>query len=805
MLSTMRNPNLDMESVFSGPQASQTPDWLAGDRPKDWWTGKPPLSGECPGMGTDGKITSLPLPDLSRCTRQQVQDYFDNTWTLNEVLFSALQGEAAFLRPPYHQLRHPMVFYYGHTVTFYTNKLRVAGLIADPINPHFECVFETGVDEMSWDDMSKNEMQWPAVREVTEYRRRIYRTVSDLISSHPGLAQDHAPITWEHPLWALFMAFEHERIHLETSSVLLREMPLGFLRTPDAWPDLHPSAHAANPSIPEGMDRAAQNPLVDIAGGTIQIGKDPEWPAYGWDNEYGRRGAEVASFRTSRYMVSNAQMWAFVQAGGYRQERYWTEAGWKWRSFRNAKWPSYWTSHGPAGLHQFRLRTLFEVVDMPWSWPVVVNLHEAQAYLNWLGERDGARYRLPTEAEHSLLRGLNTTREITDDPVMTHSGRDLAGNGAHNLNLAFGSEAPVDAASATTDGVHDLSGNLWDWCEDDFHPLEGFQVHPYYDDFSAPCYDGEHSMILGGSFISTGNEASVWSRFHFRPHFFQHAGFRIVQPAVEEKDSGAVRLRQSAGGAGKYDQDAIIDQYLLAHYGSPADTVPPGLDPEVYGDFPGRCARLLMEYAERSGSGFQSAFDIGCAVGGASFALARRFAEVTGVDLSAGFIQAASRLRDQGEIRFNCRDQGELSRELSARLSQGLDPKHIHFRRADACALPPEYAEFDAVMLANLVDRLPSPRALLGRLGGYRGLVKPGGVLLITTPYTWLETFTPRGAWLGGFDQGEGPVDSHAGLQAELGDEFELLHRQDLPLVLREHARKFEFIVADATVWRRRG
>ena len=58
--------------------------------------------------------------------------------------------------------------------------------------------------------------------------------------------------------------------------------------------------------------------------------------------------------------------------------------------------------------------------------------------------------------------------------------------------------------------------------------LRSHGVHVLYDDFSTPCYDGEHSLIMGGSFMSTGDEASVFARFHFRPHFFQHAGFRIV-------------------------------------------------------------------------------------------------------------------------------------------------------------------------------------------------------------------------------------------------------------------------------------
>jgi hypothetical protein len=56
-------------------------------------------------------------------------------------------------------------------------------------------------------------------------------------------------------------------------------------------------------------------------------------------------------------------------------------------------------------------------------------------------------------------------------------------------------------------------------------------VHPLYEDFSTPCFDGLHHLIMGGSFISTGDEASIYSRFHFRPHFLQHASFRLVEPA----------------------------------------------------------------------------------------------------------------------------------------------------------------------------------------------------------------------------------------------------------------------------------
>jgi hypothetical protein len=164
-----------------------------GTRPDWWWTGKPPQHGICPGVQPDGTIYSLPLTDLSQCTRQDVLDYFDNTWTLTEVLFSALQGEKALYQSPYHQLRHPLVFYYGHTAAVYINKLRVAGLLDAPINEYFEQIFETGIDEMSWDDMSKNEMKWPTFKEVHDYRRIVYNLIKQIIETHSAF--ETLPIT----------------------------------------------------------------------------------------------------------------------------------------------------------------------------------------------------------------------------------------------------------------------------------------------------------------------------------------------------------------------------------------------------------------------------------------------------------------------------------------------------------------------------------------------------------------------------------------------------------------------------------
>ena len=64
--------------------------------------------------------------------------------------------------------------------------------------------------------------------------------------------------------------------------------------------------------------------------------------------------------------------------------------------------------------------------------------------------------------------------------------------------------------------------------EDHFAPLPEFEIHFLYDDFSTPCFDGWHTGIMGGSWISCGQLASNFARYHFRRHFFQHLGFRCV-------------------------------------------------------------------------------------------------------------------------------------------------------------------------------------------------------------------------------------------------------------------------------------
>ena len=708
-------------------------------------------------------ITSLPQVRLG-AGRKDILDYFNNSWALTDVLFSGLANEEAFYRRPYHQLRHPMIFYYGHPVVLYINKLRVAGLLERPLNAEFEKLFETGVDEMRWDDLHEGSQHiWPSVAEVNAYRKQAYALIRGLIETHPLLEPEHLPITQESPMWALVMGFEHERIHLETSSVLMRELPIEYVRRPEQWP----SVDAKNSQNP------VTNALVPMPVTEVMLGKPNDFPTFGWDNEYGHEARSVRPFAASSQLVSNSEFLQFVKAGGYAEEKYWSRDGWGWRRFRNVKSPIFWVQDGPAGSHLYKLRTIFEIVDMQGDWPVCVNFHEAKAYCAWKSEQEGGmHYRLLTEAEHHAIR------DGKEHPC--------------NSGLASGAESPVDAYPANDKGFHDVFGNVWQWIEDHFHPLAGAKVHPYYDDFSAPCYDGEHQMILGGSFISSGDEASTFARFHFRPHFSQHAGFRIARSEDGNPASDA-RLLGSQAGAANYETQEMLDKYVLMHWGS---------DGEIWGNSPQlahsrpdvvhlplRCAELVKHYASR----FDRALDLGCAVGRSAFEMARDFKEVVGIDYSREFTDCASQLQSAGIVNYWRKDSGAGGMALSATVDQAIDRSRVRFEQGDACALPLHLKAFDAVLMANVLCRLPDPSACLERMQGSNALVKKGGMLVMTTPFSWLEDYTRKSRWLDGIK----------GVQSIL-TEFELVHQEELPLLIREHARKFEYIITLASVWKRK-
>jgi len=697
--------------------------------------------------------------------REEVRRYFHQTCELYDRLFALIRDDASYFER-HEPLRHPLIFYFGHPAVFYVNKLVAGRMISSRIDPRLESMLAVGVDEMSWDDLNAAHYDWPSVRTVREYRNRMRRLVDDFIGTMPL----ELPIRQDSPAWLILMGIEHERIHLETSSVIMRQMPLDELRHGDELTDEERRLWQTCPD--RGTPPA--NEWLPFPGATVRLGKPATDDTYGWDNEYGVDEVHLPAFRAARRLVSNAEFLEFVADGGYRDDSLWTDEGRGWLHYTRAEHPKFWVRRGDRTLQ----RNLLDEVPLPLDWPVEVNCLEAQAYCTWLARRTGEHVSLPTEAHWQALRATVPG----DQPTWTTA--------PGNVNLErFASSCPVTAFPQGD--FCDIVGNVWQWTRTPIMPFKGFEVHPLYDDFSVPTFDGRHNLIKGGSWISTGNEALASARYAFRRHFFQHAGFRTI---VEEPGSIA-----ETAGSRLYETDQLVTQYLEFHYfdaASAGAAAPLGVP-----NFPRACVEAVMPHvpADRR----DRCLDIGCSVGRSALEFARHFSHVDAIDFSARFIQAGVRLQAGDEVHYEVPTEGELtvSRAISLdRLGLSAVGDRVSFLQGDACNLKTMFTDYDLVFAGNLIDRLYEPGLFLS---GIANRIRAGGLLAITSPYTWLEEYTPRAKWLGGRREGGEPLSTFDGLSASLAGGFSLVHRADIPFVIRETARKHQHSIAELTIWRK--
>ncbi|XP_073227915.1 uncharacterized protein [Porites lutea] len=746
-------------------------------------------------------LRSMKPCDLSSCSKSEIKAYFENSFDLYETLFKALKDESAFYKCP-DRLRLPLIFYFGHTAAVYVNKLVLGGLLKERINFEYETLFETGVDEMSWDDTENYRMGgsfvWPTVAKVAEYRKKVRKAILDVIDNTPL----ELPVTQESKWWAVFMGFEHERIHFETSSVLIRQMPLELVRKPLGWKD---------GPITAG-DPVSSNPLIEIAEQSVSLGKPENFPSYGWDNEYGQWNVKVPSFKASKYLITNREYLEFVNSGGYENSKYWTKEGWRWKQFRQIHHPSFWVcnnqcksgcgsdlvtyshcklgmtdvNHNPLlgngvlngisngsingdhhdgfsngvlnghgngtvngamngtyvqngspnghvenGDHDelecpYKYRAMFEVIDMPMDWPAEVNYHEAKAYCTW----KGPEFRLPTEAEHHLIRGPQKSPLVGTSCDIIYQDKIEA-----NINMAYGSST-------------------------------------------------------GGSWVSTGDEASRFARFAFRRHFFQHLGFRLAQSV---SNSPPVRLvgtpvfvlgvgveENPISLPGISDSEVYVNTVNMQYHDDAEDF----LYAEVlsnYGDLLGvesdaGCCEQLAEICKEAihkhnGCPVKKALDIMCSVGRFSFELSKSLSEVIAIDHSGRLLDAAMKIQQGKSLEIKgARDLPFVNIPLDE-IKANVD--RVQFQQFTW--LPNEIGVYDLIVMLSL-QRLSNPKAWLVRLWE---IMNSGGILIIKTNVSWnLES-----------------------LRAVLGTKFELVETR-LVSSKREGLRKSDMCHSSVTIWR---
>ena len=79
---------------------------------------------------------------------------------------------------------------------------------------------------MDWDDLDEKYYPWPSVNETKIFKQKVYQLMLETIDK----LQDTVIDDWYNDIWVILLAIEHERIHLETSAVIIRRLPVNMVR-----------------------------------------------------------------------------------------------------------------------------------------------------------------------------------------------------------------------------------------------------------------------------------------------------------------------------------------------------------------------------------------------------------------------------------------------------------------------------------------------------------------------------------------------------------------------------------------------
>jgi len=328
-------------------------------------------------------------PFAGGVTRESLIDWYRAMRARTRQIFDLITPDAYYDRPI--ALRNPIVFYEGHLPAFSVNTLVKLTLNGEGIHPHFELIFERGIDPDSEANVTCPTDLWPAREDVQAYGIEADALIERTLAND-DIAIDEGE--------AVFTIIEHELMHQETLLYMFHQLPcarrVGGSQLAVGSGDLLPTANRQLPT------------RVKIPKGRVTLGNSPEY--FGWDNEFPSLVVDVEAFEIDAYNVTNGEYLEYIKATGAKAPHFWKCVDGEWRR-----------------------RGFFELGPLPMNAPVYVTHDEATAYVRWKGAR------LMTEAEwHRAASGTpsgNYGFEHWDPvdvglyPPSDFGAYDLVGNG----------------------------------------------------------------------------------------------------------------------------------------------------------------------------------------------------------------------------------------------------------------------------------------------------------------------------------------------------------------------------------------
>lgn len=279
-------------------------------------------------------------------------------------------------------------------------------------------------------------------------------------------------------------------------------------------------ACSKSPNGPDGEVEVEGIKLISIPGGTFQMG-NAENDSSGSTDEKPVHSVTVSGFEMGIYEVTNAQYCAYLNTvlasgditatstsvkgakGTYSDREYIYLAG-------------TYSSHPDARCWITYSGSTFSVVSGHEKWPVV--------WVTWYGSKAFALYYgldLPTEAEWEYAcRGGHQHKYGTDDGTLGQTKANYKDNGPQML-------VDVGSYSKNPYGLHDMSGNAWEWCHD-LHSSKYYSISPTKDPSGSQT--GTTRIGRGGSWFNNGDRCRSSARgYSPADSKSERLGFRVVR------------------------------------------------------------------------------------------------------------------------------------------------------------------------------------------------------------------------------------------------------------------------------------
>lgn len=318
--------------------------------------------------------------------------------------------------------------------------------------------------------------QLPRLADILDYLHTIRTQVFTYLETAPLIHQER--------LWRWLV--QHETQHNETMTFILQLFEKNSLSF-----SLNLAA-----SLPE-------TPMVLIPKGEFLMGSNT---IDAMDNERPQHRVMLDSYAIDIYPVTCQQYRQFIISGGYQQQKWWSEEGWKWLQDNPVSHPLYWSNSSDWNDH-----------------PVCgVSYYEAEAYANFVGKR------LPTEAEWEKAASW---QEYHQTQRKYPWGSQKPNAKLANYNLTVGHTTPVTAypLGQSAYGCYDMLGNVWEWTRSWFEGYERFAPYPYIG-YSQAYFDQKHRVLRGGSYATRPWGLRNSFRNWYHPWVRQIlAGFRCVK------------------------------------------------------------------------------------------------------------------------------------------------------------------------------------------------------------------------------------------------------------------------------------